>query len=190
MHHSFMHYYGASDYAVTADGGDFTVHAIWGLDSAGDIWLVDGWHGKTASDTWIERQLDLVKRYKPLAWFSEKGVIQKAIEPMLKRRMRERRAFCRLEWLPSINDKPTRARGFQARASMGKVHLPDNALGHWFLDQLLKFPNGKHDDAVDVCSLIGMALDQAHPAIQSTGPKVPKPPREYRGKIEESSGWR
>lgn len=59
MSHLGMHHYGCSDYAVTADGGDFTVHAVWGIDSAADIWLIDGWHGKTASDVWIESQLDL-----------------------------------------------------------------------------------------------------------------------------------
>lgn len=33
------------------------------------------------------------------------------------------------------------------------------------LDELLRFPTGKLDNKVDVCSLIGMAIDQAHPAI-------------------------
>jgi hypothetical protein len=40
------------------------------------------------------------------------------------------------------------------------------------LDQLLRFPAGAHDDKVDTCALIGMALDQAHPAM---GPAQPKP---------------
>ncbi len=37
------------------------------------------------------------------------------------------------------------------------------------------FPAGKHDDDVDTASLIGRAIDQAHPAIvretKQTGPR-------------------
>lgn len=161
----FLHRYGTSDYAVTEDGGDFTVHRIWGVDAKGDIWLIDGWRGQTAADTWIEKQIDLVLAHKPLAWFGEAGVIAKAIEPMLRRRMMERKAPCRLEWLPSIADKPTRARGFQARASMRTVHFPAGPEGDAILDEYLRFPAGKNDDDVDNGSLIGRALDMTHPAI-------------------------
>jgi hypothetical protein len=33
--------YGASDYAVTADGGDYTVHAVGGLDGDGNLYILD-----------------------------------------------------------------------------------------------------------------------------------------------------
>lgn len=153
--------YGTSDYAVTDGGGDYTVHRLWGVDPAGDLYRIGGWRGQTASDVWIEMQIDLIKEFKPLAWFGEAGVIQKAIEPMLVRRMRERNIYCRMEWLPSIVDKPTRARGFQARASMGRVWLEPAAE----VNEFLRFPAGKNDDEVDCASLIGRALDDAHPAI-------------------------
>lgn len=156
-----VRYYGTSDYAVTDGGGDFTVHRIWGIGPDGDIYRVDGWSGQTSSDVWIERKLDLIAKYKPLAWFGEGGVIQKAVEPMLKRRMRERNVFCRLEWLPSVADKPTRARSFQAMAASGRVKFERGA----DISEFLVFPAGKHDDDVDNASLIGRAIDQAHPAI-------------------------
>jgi predicted phage terminase large subunit-like protein len=156
-----LNLYGTSDYAVTADGGDWTVHRVWGVDERGDIYRVAGWRGQTASDEWIERKIDLMLKYRPLAWFGEAGVIQKSIEPMLTRRMRERNCYSRLEWLPSINDKPTRARGIQARLSMGGVWFEPNAE----IDEFLKFPGGAHDDEVDVAGMIGRALDEAHPAV-------------------------
>jgi predicted phage terminase large subunit-like protein len=156
-----LRYYGTSDYAVTEGGGDFTVHRVWGIDSDGDVYRVAGWRGQTTSDHWIERKLDLVAKYKPLCWFGEGGVIQKAVEPMLRRRMRERNVHCRLEWLPSVHDKPTRARSFQAMAASGRVHFEAGA----DLSEFLVFPAGKHDDEVDTASLIGRAIDQAHPAI-------------------------
>jgi len=159
-----LRYYGTSDYAVTDGGGDYTVHRIWGVDASGALYRVDGWSGQTTSDVWIEQKLNLIAKYKPLAWFGEGGVIQKAIEPMLQRRMRERKVFCRLEWLSSVADKPTRARSFQAMAASGRVYFEPQA----DLSEFLVFPAGKHDDDVDTASLIGRAIDQAHPAIVKT----------------------
>lgn len=156
-----LRYYGTSDYAVTDGGGDYTVHRIWGIGPSGDVYRVAGYREQATSDKWIEAKLDLIAKYKPLCWFGEGGVIQKAIEPMLRRRMRERGVYCRLEWLPSVADKPTRARSFQAMAATGRVHFEPNA----DLSEFLVFPAGKHDDEVDTASLIGRAIDQAHPAI-------------------------
>jgi predicted phage terminase large subunit-like protein len=156
-----LRYYGTSDYAVTDGGGDYTVHRVWGIDASGAIYRVDGWRGQATSDVWIEEKLNLIAKHKPLCWFGEGGVIQKAVEPMLRRRMRERNTFCRLEWLSSIHDKPTRARSFQAMAASGRVHFEKGA----DLSEFLSFPAGKHDDEVDTASLIGRAIDQAHPAV-------------------------
>jgi predicted phage terminase large subunit-like protein len=183
-----MHYYGASDYAVTEGGGDFTEHGIFGLDYNGDLYLIDWWRGQTASDKWIEKQCDLIAQYSPLIWFGESGPIKKAIEPFLKRRMQERQTPCRLEWLPSIADKVVRARPFQARAAMGNVYLPTHA--SWLPDlmsQLMRFPAGKYDDGVDVCSLIGRGLEHARPPIM---PK-PKPPAspQYERPNHDGLGW-
>ena len=153
--------YGSSDYAVTDGGGDWTVHRVWGVDSNDNLYRIAGWRGQTPADQWIDAKLDLIEKHKPHAWFGEAGVIQKAVEPMLVRRMRERKVRCRMEWVASIHDKATRARGFQARASMGQVYFEPGA----DLSEFLSFPAGKHDDEVDVASLMGRVLDQVHPAI-------------------------
>jgi predicted phage terminase large subunit-like protein len=159
-----MHIYGASDYAVSEGQGDYTEHGIFGLDFNGDIYVLDWWRAQAASNVWIETQCDLISKWQPLVWFGESGPIRKAIEPFLKRRMIERSTRCRLEWLPSIADKVVRARPFQARAAMGNVYVPAHA--SWLPDlmgQLMRFPAGKYDDAVDVCSLIGRGLEHARP---------------------------
>jgi phage terminase large subunit-like protein len=182
-----LRYYGSSDYAVTDGGGDFTVHRVWGIDRAGDVFRVAGWRGQTASDVWIEEKLDLIAKFKPLCWFGEGGVIQKAVEPMLRRRMRERNVHCRLEWLPSVADKPTRARSFQAMAATGRVHFEPGA----DLSEFLVFPAGKHDDEVDTASLIGRAIDQAHPAIVRGQPDTKPRDRWDRASRErESESWK
>jgi predicted phage terminase large subunit-like protein len=88
------------------------------------------------------------------------------VEPYLKKRMEARKAYCHLEWLPSIHDKSTRARGAQALASMGKIKIPKSKpwLNH-VMSQILQFPAGRQDDAVDVLSLIGRGLE----FVQSAG---------------------
>jgi predicted phage terminase large subunit-like protein len=152
--------YGASDYAVSEGGGDYTEHGVFAVDPLGNIYVIDWWRGQTASDTWIDRQCDLILRHEPVCWFGEKGVIQKAVRPYLTHRMNERRAYCRLEWLPSVHEKTARARSFQALASMNKVMMPVEA--SWkaeLIGQLTRFPAGKYDDGVDVCSLIGRGLE-------------------------------
>lgn len=185
--------YGASDFAVTEGAGDSTEHGVFGMDPADNLYLIDWWHGQTAADAWIEEWLNLMARHKPLAWFGESGPIRRAIEPFLVKRQRERRVYGRVEWIASIRDKPTRARSFQARAAMGKIYLPTGRpWAERLLDQLLRFPAGTADDAVDVCSLMGLALDMAHPAT------MPKPkntaPRDAWDKAfrddDGDSGWK
>lgn len=163
-----LHRYLCSDYAVSEGKGDWTEHGAFGLDPDGNVYVLDWWSGQTSADVWIETLLDMVQAHKPLATFGESGVIRKAVEPYLIRRSRERKAFSRFEWITRTGDKAAMARGFQARASMGKVYLPRTQWAEDLLTQMLSFPAGKHDDKVDVCALLGMAMDQAHPAIASS----------------------
>lgn len=170
---SSLRYYGTSDYAVTEGGGDYTRLRIWGVDTANpvNVYLVDGWGGQTSSDQWIEAQIDLMARWRPKSWYGEAGVIQKAIEPVLVRRMRERRVSCRLEWLSSIADKPTRARAAQAMVQEGRVWVREDHDGDCFLDECAAFPAGRFDDDVDNLSLIGRAMDQ----VATSAPRGPRP---------------
>lgn len=181
-----MRYYGTSDYAVTEGGGDYTVHRVWGVDHLGDIYRVDGWRGQATADVWIDAKLDLIEKHRPAAWFGEGGVIQKAVEPMLRRRMRERNVFCRIEWVSSIHDKATRARGFQARASMGKVWFEQGA----DLSEFLTFPAGRHDDEVDVAGLLGRVLDDAHPAVLTVKEASRNPPDLWGRPRQSADDWK
>lgn len=156
-----LRYYGASDYAVTADGGDYTVHGVGGLDPDDNLYIVDIWRGQTESNVWIDVFCELIKRYKPMDWAEEQGQILKSLGPFIDLRMRELKAYCKRTQFTSVSDKPTRARSFQARAAMGKVYLPRNA--PWladFLKELLSFPAGANDDQVDFVSLLGRLIDR------------------------------
>lgn len=180
------HIYITSDFAVSEGKGDFTEIGVWGFGANDTLAQLDWWHGQTDSAEWIDAALDLMKVWKPFCFFGEQGVIEKAIRPALVRRMREREISCRLEWVPSIVDKAIRARAFQSRASMGKVSLLKGEKGERVLNQLLKFPGGKYDDAVDTCSLMGLVLDEAHPAIVPP-PKVEKTRDGWGGRDDDDS---
>jgi hypothetical protein len=182
------HKYTTGDFAVTEGAGDFTelgTHAY-----AGDTLTlaVDGWKGQTAADTWIERLIDQFGRHKPLCFFGESGPIRRSIEPFLKRRMGERRTFCRLEWLVRGHDKPTMARPLQAMAASGKVKIADTEYGHELLTQLLQFPAGMKDDGVDMAALMGMAISAAHPAVIKAEPV--KVVRDHWDSDDEGSSWK
>lgn len=148
--------YGASDYAVTEDGGDYTVHMVAGLARDGDLYLIDLWREQASSDVWVEALLDLVVQHAPSLWLEEGGPIAKAVAPLLLKRSQEREVFVHRELLSSIHNKEVRARAIQGRFGQGRVHLPRNA--EWtpgLVSELLHFPAGKTDDQVDTLGLFG-----------------------------------
>src|SRR6185312_6278773 len=81
--------YGASDYATTQDGGDFTVHIVVGVDPAWHIYVLDLWRQQATSDKWVESFCDLIQQWKPIGWAEETGQIKASVGPFLTRRMRE-----------------------------------------------------------------------------------------------------
>ena len=153
--------YGASDYAVTAKGGDFTVHGLIGVDPNDDIYVPDWWREQSASDLWVEAFLDLLARWRPIMWGEEQGQIIRSLGPFIEKRQVERRLFATYrKQFSSTHDKPTRAQSIRGRMAMGKVYFPRRA--PWAADlvsELLHFPAGKNDDQVDVLSLVGRMLD-------------------------------
>ena len=181
--------FGAGDYAVSEGKGDFTDQGISGFDREEDLWILDWWYGQTSADVWINEQQRLAKHWKVPVWVAEGGVIRKATEPYIKKRM-QRGYYYRLEWIVSHKDKAANARAFQALAAQGKVHIPNTSWGERLITQLLKFPYGKFDDAVDTCGLFGRILDQAW------GPRVyvieqdPNEKDGYETEDDEGEEWK
>lgn len=156
-----LHIYGASDYAVTEDGGDYTVHLVVGVDPQQRLWLLDLWRAQANSMDWVEAFCDLVKLWKPLGWAEETGQIKAGVGPFLKRRQRERGAYVVKALFPTKGDKVVRSRSIQGRMEMDGLYVPINA--PWypeFRSELLAFNAGKHDDQVDALGLIGQVLDK------------------------------
>lgn len=173
--------YGGSDYAVTADGGDYTVHAVVGLDSDGRMYLLDLWRKQASSDEWVEAFCDLVTAWRPIGWAEETGQIRAGVGPFLERRQRERRAFVAREQFPTRGDKAVRAQSIRGRMALQGLYIP-RAAPWWpaLRSELLSFPAGKHDDQVDALGLVGQLLDRMTHGVAAASPVVKPARQDYR----------
>ena len=152
--------YVATDFALTDDGGDYTVHLVVGVNPGGHWFILDLWRGQVDALEAVDQGLALVRQWNPVCWFGEKTAINKAIGPFLRKRMQETSTFCRIEEIAPVSDKATRARPIQGRAQMGLLHLPEaGGFTSGLVSELLSFPLGKNDDQVDCLSLLGLGLD-------------------------------
>ncbi len=173
----YLNRFTASDYATTeegeADDPDFTEHGCVGVDNDGDVWFLDWFFGQVNTEVGIKALLAMAKRNRATRGFGEVGVIRRAIEPMFKRFSREAKVPLAIEYLPHIGSKEVAVLGFQALAAAGKVWLPVGApWAERLVDQLCGFPSLTHDDAVDVCALVGRAVDQMAFARVPAGPEA------------------
>jgi predicted phage terminase large subunit-like protein len=185
-----LRYYGASDYAVTQSGGDFTVHLVVGIDPKGRLYLVDLWRGQTDSAEWVSAWCDLVKKWRPFEWAEERGQILSSIGPFLEQQANKERAFTYRRQFPSKHDKAVRAQSIRARMSMGGLYVPAGA--SWlseFEQELLRFPSAVHDDQVDALGLIGQLLDHIQAPVAETEDNViDLPPDDYEFAEYEEEG--
>lgn len=167
---SSLRIFGGSDYATMEPHAgkkepDFTEHGCAGIDHQGDLWLLDWWFLQCETDVGIDNWMKMVKLWKPIRWFSEGSLIDKAIGPSIRAAMRKHRKFVPYEFLPAIGDKGAKLEGFHGMAHAGCVHVPIRRpwVDH-VIDQLVKFPGARWDDAADVCGLMGRAVDKIFPA--------------------------
>lgn len=174
-----MQIYGGSDYAVTANGGDYTVHAVVGVAHDGRMYLLDLWRKQASSDVWVDAFCDLVQKWKPIGWAEETGQIKSGVGPFLIRRMVETGSFVSREQFPTRGDKSVRAQSIRGRMALQGLHVPRDA--PWLADlisEMMSFPVGVHDDQVDALGLVGQLMDRM---INGARPKEPKPSGLNRG---------
>jgi predicted phage terminase large subunit-like protein len=176
--------YIASDHAVsTEQNRDKTCLLPVGVDEDDNIWVLPDVYWKQApSDQVVEAMLHMMQQHKPVFWWAEKGHISKSIGPFLRKRMREERVYASIiEVTPTVN-KQARAQSIHARMSMQKVYFPSFA--KWWPDarnELLKFPQGLHDDFVDALAYIGLGLGLQRP--------TPKQVMEAKKENRLTYGW-
>jgi predicted phage terminase large subunit-like protein len=168
-----MHIYGASDYAVSAGKGDYTVHVVVG-QSGDQLYLLDCWRNQADTAESIEAFCDLVLKWKPLGWAQEAGQINSSIGPFMRVRQRQRNAWVPAETFPTRGDKSVRCQSIRGRLALNNGLLVPTQAEWWpaVRSELLAFPHHVHDDAADAIGLIGQILDR----MSSPHVPVPKPP--------------
>jgi predicted phage terminase large subunit-like protein len=167
--HHKMRFYAASDHAVSIEQkADKTCLMVVGIDEQDHIWIMpDVVWARLDSQQAVESMVALMKKYKPMFWWAERGAIEKSIGPFLRKRMVERQAFCAIDPITPAVDKQQRAQPMQARTAMRMVHFP--TFTRWWADaqdQILKFPHGSKDDFADAMSLIGLGLAKMHGRVR------------------------
>lgn len=150
-----------SDHAVaTKNINDPSVLVPFGIDENGTAWVMPHivWRRMDSRET-VEEMIEMMRAHSPIFWYAEKGHISKAIGPFLQKRMQETGVYTPIIEEQPIGDKVQRAHSGRARCAQGKIRFPKSA--PWWgkaKAELLKFPNGRFDDFVDVVSMIGLKL--------------------------------
>lgn len=159
-----MRYYCAWDLAIGKnDRNDYSVGIVVGINDRDDMFVMDVVRGRFDGFELVERILDLYEQWKPSIIGIEKGHIEMALGPFLEKRVRERGLFEAYfkDLKTGRRDKEARARAIQGRMQQGKVYFPrDASFSGPLIAELLRFPNGTHDDQVDALSWIGLMMTE------------------------------
>jgi predicted phage terminase large subunit-like protein len=157
-----MRYYCAWDLAIgQRDRNDYSVGIVVGVDEYDNMFVVDLVRGKYDGYELVEKILDLYEQWRPGIVGIERGHIEMAIGPFLEKRVAERRLHSAYfkDLKVGRRDKEARARAIQGRMQQGRVYFPTDAI--WtgpLVAELLRFPNGVHDDQVDALAWVGLMM--------------------------------
>lgn len=180
-------FYITADLAISEkDRADYTAILVGGLDSNGQLHIVNCIRERLSGDEIVATLLSLQRVYNPLAVGIEDTQISKAIGPYLNREMAETGVYMNITMLkPHRQDKIQRARSIQARMRAGMVKFDKQA--DWWLtfeDECMSFPRAKHDDVVDALSYQGILIDK-----MTEGLTVDEIKEEEYNDEHEASGW-
>ncbi len=159
-----LKYYCAWDLAIgQRERNDYSVGLVVGVDEYDKLFVVDCVRGRWDGFELVEQILDLYETWRPGVVGIEKSHIEMAIGPFLQKRVRERNlheAYFR-DLKTGRRDKEARARAIQGRMQQGMVYFPRDPV--WvgpLVAELLRFPNGVHDDQVDALAWIGLMMTE------------------------------
>ena len=172
--------YTAWDFAIgEKQQNDWTVGATILQDETDTLYVLEIFRMKGDSFQIVEAMLDVALRWGSIPTVgyligAEDGQIWRAIEPLLKKRMGERRQYPPYEVMRPMTDKLARARPLQGRMQQGRVVFPEGA--PWLAQaeqELLRFPAGAHDDVVDALAWAAQLCMGKEPPRLAVPPPLP-----------------
>jgi len=118
--------------------------------------------GKFTPASTVDKIFEHDEEYKPKTTGIEGVSFQKVLQYMVHTKERELNNFIPItELKPNARSKVNRIRGLQPRFENGIIYIRrDDKNTEKFVDQLLRFPTGKHDDMIDALAYM---LDIAYP---------------------------
>lgn len=197
--YSDMNFYTAWDLAIgEKEQNDYSVGITVGVDQHDRTYVVDIQRGHWGPLELVDKMLEVYKTWRPAITGIERGHIEMTLRPFLDKRIREERltSFFIEELNPGKRDKVARARSIQGRMQQGLVYFRKgcNATAQ-LVAEMMRFPNGVHDDGVDAMAWLGQILalmvrprEQPAPPKKSWKDKLNKIARGTSGRRNYMSG--
>lgn len=163
--------YAASDFAVSKnDMANRTSFTVGGKCAMNLISILDQRVGRWATDEWINEMIMIQRRWNPIYFLVEDGVIWKAIRTMFYNTIRDADCPINIIEVPSIKDKATRGRPFQKRHRSGMMRFDMGA--DWYAgyeQELLRFTGNSQatlDDQFDSTALLVTGFENYKPNVE------------------------
>jgi predicted phage terminase large subunit-like protein len=184
--YSEMNFYTAWDLAIgVKEQNDYTVGITVGVDRHDRTYVVDVQRGHWGPLEIVERMLTVYKTWRPAITGVERGHIEMTLRPFLEKRIREERltSFYIEELNPGKRDKVARARSIQGRMQQGLVFFRKNCnITASLQAEMMRFPNGVHDDMVDAIAWIGQILS----LMVAPREKKEAPKKSWKDKLDKA----
>lgn len=163
--------------ASTRTSADFTVIAAWARTISGDLALLDLVRARIGEEQHFAQARPLVQRWNLDTVFVEASqygttLVREATQSGVP-----------ITPIQADADKFSRALPYSAWVSSGRVWLPGGK-PHWldaFIGEHAAFPNGRHDDTVDVGSMA------VRVAVTRAAPQALPPPRRHHAQPEDAA---
>lgn len=172
--------FGTVDLATSLKtSADYTVIAIWAVTPESDLLLVDLVRERLETPDVITTAAGLVHRHRPAYLAVEANGMQLGIVQTMRRQGMPVRG------IKSHPDKLSWAQTAIVRTEAGQVFFPQRS--HWlheYEQELLSFPNGPHDDQVDVTSAAADNVFWSGPAAEPDDVKKAREEAEAKAEAE------